>query len=338
MRLVGRRRSGDAFDLPTGLYEVSAILEDGLKHSALVQVGDDMPTEVVLGPNVENEQPNIAVEVEETEQNEGTLETEVVSIRDTAMRRLARRTDRIECDLLYAVDAESWQISRDSWLFACLPDFHAVPTAHFMIERSPQIVSLPVSPPADPYDMVIPHLCIVRIEANPGGRPRAQAWISPERPEANTLQHMLSTGRFREAADFADEAVELLQYKYRDPTGAALGALILYKTGRLQRWSHWVENLARDFEWLPDGAALLACLLYESRNDRERALDLAIRASERRFLFTEIYSLLLDLLRRWPDDTRADERLAAVERLAEPAPFVDWDATCLSHSVAEDDR
>jgi hypothetical protein len=84
----------------------------------------------------------------------------------------------------------------------------------------------------------------------------------------------------------------LLAEKYSDPTGAALGALILYKVGRLGGWTGWVENLVRDFEWLPDGKILLANLLFDRKERTELALQLALRASRQTILYnTESFSL-----------------------------------------------
>ena len=46
----------------------------------------------------------------------------------------------------------------------------------------------------------------------------------------------------------------------------ALGGLTLHRYGRLRERQDWIENLARDFAWIPDGRILLAALLM---NDRE---------------------------------------------------------------------
>ena len=48
MRLVKHSRYERNFNLPAGLYEVSAVLEDGNKHSQLVLVGEDETVPVEL--------------------------------------------------------------------------------------------------------------------------------------------------------------------------------------------------------------------------------------------------------------------------------------------------
>jgi hypothetical protein len=154
---------------------------------------------------------------------------------------------------------------------------------------------------------------------------------------ANALQNMMAAGYMFKAADMAKDAVGLLRDKYDDPTGAALGALILYKFGRLGSWQSWMENLVRDFDWLPDGKVMLAKLLYDADTDRDRALELAIRASSQRMLYSESYSILLDMLRRWPRAVDEMARKEAVDRLASRASYIDWESICLSQIEPENE-
>jgi hypothetical protein len=208
--------------------------------------------------------------------------------------------------------------------FRCASQLQEVPTALLDIAGRLARISLPVSPAG----YTPSSLCVVRIEGSPAGA-HAHAWIAPERTVANGLQNMLSAGHTLEAASVADEAIELLRSKYEDPAGAALGALILFKTGRLQRWEGWVENLARDFPWLPDGKVLLARLRFKPDTQSEGTLQLALEASNQRMLFAESYSLLLDMLRRWDAFRENILRREAVARLAAEAPYVDWESICL---------
>lgn len=210
-------------------------------------------------------------------------------------------------------------------------ELDAVPTALIQYGNRTFRISLPTSPERGFPENV----CVVKIEETHSGA-RINAWIAKERTVANALQNMLASGYMVNAADLASKAVELLQYKYSDPTGAALGALILYKVGQLGTRLGWVENLARDFDWLPDGKVLLARLLFNNEADRERALDLAIKASSQRMLYTECYSLLLDMLRRWPRSINRDDRRHAVDKLATQATDVDWESICLSQVIQEE--
>jgi hypothetical protein len=213
-------------------------------------------------------------------------------------------------------------------IFQCEPQLTSVASALLQIGQRRLRISLPISP----ENWTPSGSCAVRVESTPTGN-HLQAWISPERTVANALQNMLSAGYVIEAAEVADDAVELLQAKYSDPAGAVLGALILLKTGRLQRWTSWVENLARDFSWLPDGKVLLAQLAVERGSASDRELSLALEASQQRMMYTECHSLLLDLLRRWPREGARDARQAAIKRLTDDTPDVDWESICLSHAL-----
>jgi hypothetical protein len=99
----------------------------------------------------------------------------------------------------------------------------------------------------------------------------------------------------------------------------------------------WVENLARSFDWLPDGKVIFARLLYDNESDRSQALQLAIQASAQRMLYSESYSILLDLLRRWPEATDDMARRQAVDRLASQSSYMDWGSICLSQIILEDE-
>jgi hypothetical protein len=90
-----------------------------------------------------------------------------------------------------------------------------------------------------------------------------------------------------------------------------------------------VRNLARDFDWLNDGKVLLALLLSRDETRREEALSLLLQASAKPTMFTESYSLMLDLLRRWPGTGHEDQRQQALETLAGMSPYTDWDSMML---------
>ena len=223
-------------------------------------------------------------------------------------------------------------------IFECEPSLTEVATATFAFGNHRLVTSLPISPAGgSPAGS-----CAVRIEGA-GRRIRARAWITPERTIANALQNMLASDYLLQAADAASSAITLLREKYDDPTGAALGALLLYKTGKLEQFESWVGNLARDFPWLPDGNIVLA----RSQADRGRppieTLDKCLHAATQRPLYAECHAMLMDLLRRWPGGSRsepgpkAEERAQAVARLSAVAPFVDTGAICFSHWVPSEE-
>lgn len=326
MRLIARADNSRTLDLPAGLYEVSAVLEDGCKHSALVQVSGGEKTPVQLAPDRDT---RVIAAVAEAE---GVSSQHYERPRFTRSMASALGTEAklvsegaAEAQLVAVQGASLLRETRTIRVFQCVPPANAVPTALFQVGERRLRISLPIGSGGGST----PDTCAVRIERSPTGV-HAQAWISPERTVANALQNMLSSGYVLEAARVADDAVELLRDKYQDPAGAALGALLLYKTGRLQRLESWVENLARDFAWLPDGKVLLARLRYEREAASGVALGLALEASRQVMLFAESYSLMLDLLRRWPHAEASKTRQEALERLANDSPDIDWESTCLS--------
>jgi hypothetical protein len=222
--------------------------------------------------------------------------------------------------------------TRSPWQFECADDVDAIPTARFRIGDRTRLISLPISPEHGSPS----HACTVTLHETSTLGFQLNAWISPERTVANALQNMMASGYVLDAAGVADQAVELLGAKYQDPTGAALGGLILLKTGRLDRWTSWIENLARDFDWIPDGKVLMARLLAKGDNDRGKALELAMQASQQRLLFSESFSLLLDLLRRWSKGEERDRRNEAITGMLSRTPNIDWESICLSHEAEEE--
>ena len=326
MTLIHRTNDERYFTLPAGLYEVSAFLEDGRKHSQLVQVKEGQNTPVEFSIDTENRA---------TKMSKGSsVMLETLSV--TAA--MSQPDDELSYDLsphLIDVDGATLvtQISA-GLVFECETPPQVVPTALMSFANKQYRISLPVS-----SDSPIPeeNTCIVGIEETSQG-PHLHAWISPTRKVANALQNMLTSGYVIHAGNAAEEAVDLLRSKYSDPTGAALGAIILHKVGRLRKRTSWVRNLARDFDWLPDGKVFLAILTIDE--DKDEALEYALRASKQRMLYTESHSLLLDILRRWPKKDHDDDDKArihnAIRRLSVKSPYIDWDSICLSYSVEEE--
>jgi len=330
MRLVQHSGRDRQFELPVGLYKISAVLEDGNKHDKLVQIKADVPTQVVLGAKEAPRQARPAsrgmkTRAETYQRPQFTKRSEERSMSEDQQdpMRPAQFIESQGCLLL--------RETRTMWIFECSPSLDEVASAVFQIDDKTTTISLPVSPEA----YTPSGACAVKIEENRTGS-HAHAWIAPERTVANAMQNMLSSGYVLEAAGVADEAVDLLRDKYADPTGAVLGALILHKTGQLRRLQGWVENLANDFDWLPDGKVLLATLLYDDSSTQDAAMELALAASQQRMLFSENFSLLLDLLRRFPSESYRSERTEAIESLATMNPFVDWESICLSYGRPEE--
>lgn len=342
MRLLSKETRYLDRRLPIGLYEISAVLEDGKKHSRLVQVKGTEHTVVELGVKEESEESGSIAKSNVDDvlaYDRRSLTKEMVSMADADTEPDKENT----AELLKVTGASLVHKKRTLWTFKSAKKLKSVPTALIRINNQKILISLPTGTSSvskhsnmgpEYGDQDILSTCVVRVEETRTGA-HVNAWISPERSVANALHNMLASGYVLDAAEVAADAVDLLGSKYSDPTGAVLGALILHKVGRLKRWTSWVENLARDFDWLPDGKVLLATLLYDDGVDRDRALELAITASSQRMLYTESYSLLLDLLRRWPCDTdqQAMPIRHAIKSLVLLAPYIDWESICLNNVI-----
>lgn len=329
MRLVRHEDNTRKFKLPPGLYQVSAVLEDGRVHKRLVELWEGGYSEVKI--SVPKEQVT-SEKYRQTQKKDlpyyeaPRFTQRIETIDDTVAETVAPELD---VQLLDLEGASLVRETRTLWIVNCDHEVSAVPTAKIKIGNKETAISLPTSPQGSPTA----NTCAVRIDGSPSGV-HATAWISPERTVANAFQNMLASGQLLHAARMADDAVELLRDKYSDPTGAVLGALILQKFGRLAKLESWVDNLARDFAWIPDGKILLATLKVSKRTDLDTALQLAIDASKQRMLYTESYSILLDMLRRWPRESDRTIRYDAMADLASHSPFIDWDSICLSR-IAE---
>jgi len=358
MRLVKRERNERRFGLPAGWYEVSAVLEDGRRYSELVEVRAGRETPVELG--VSRAAPSAAPESwgEKGLESFGEKGLEALP-RSEAPDELGyerpRYTERIDDLPKGKPQPEPWPVAeliksrkgdteylvqgatliREAhllWVFECTSQLDSVATALLRVGEQRIQLSLPLSMEGG-YPS---NTCAVRVDETPTGA-QANAWIAAERTVANALQNMWAAGYLLKAASMAEDAVDLLRYKYSDPTGAALGALILHRVGKLERYTSWVENLVRDFDWLPDGKVLLAHLWQDDESKSDQALELAIEASAQRMLYSESYSLLLELLRRWQRTSDEARLREATNSLASRAPYINWESICLSEVVQEDE-
>ncbi|QRN83178.1 hypothetical protein JR338_12375 [Chloroflexota bacterium] len=328
LRLVEREGSTRKFTLPKGLYEVSAVLEDGHRYKQLVIVQAGKKVNVDLIPSkVEHIQEGPLVEPEpEMPKYKRPRFTQAMNEIDNQGQQLL---DTESPQLLEVKGASLLRESQFLWVFGTEQKPEAVPTAEIGYGGHKYCISLPISP-----EHVFPeNSCVVKIDKTRTG-PKINAWIAKERTEANALQNMLASGYPIDAANVASSAMELLESKYSDPTGAALGALILFKVGKLGDRVDWLRNLAHSFDWLPDGKVLYAKQLFNDEAHREEAIQLGIEASFQRMLYTECYSILLDFLRRWPEDdiiSHYDKaRWDAIEQLASRSTDLDWESICLT--------
>lgn len=216
----------------------------------------------------------------------------------------------------------------EGWVFAPVLPLAEVPRASFEIDGQAWEISLPLNPVG--HEPVL-RQCRVRIEP-PGSLLPLRVSFGDRRRVSRMLDGMLRDHAVSEGAELLDTAAELLMYKYSDPASAALGGLTLHRFGRLGERRDWVENLARDFAWLPDAGILCAALLSRATepDEQRRGLGLLLAAATRRPLYTDGLSLALELLRRWPGAERPDERMARLVVLADYAADTQWDAVPLT--------
>ena len=331
MRLVEGPGNLRRFTLPIGLYEVSVVLEDGCRHRQLVQIKEQEETIAKLGLDEQTQAPECTSQVKgidfaSYERPHYTQKLETLSEAEPEFQT------GLTVQLIEVKGAALVKEGRRHWVFECTSELDSVANALVQVGDRKIRISLPVSPEGGFPN----NSCVVKVEEARAGVP-VNAWISKERTVANALQNMMASGYMLKAADMAKDAVELLRDKYSDPTGAALGALILYKVGQLEKWMSWEENLMRSFSWLPDSKVLMAKLLYDDDIDRNRAFELAIQASSQRMLYSESFSILLDLLRRWPKASDDIARRQAIDRLACQTSYIDWESICLSQVNLEEE-
>ncbi|MGH1543097.1 MAG: hypothetical protein ACRBHB_21945 [Arenicella sp.] len=406
MRLIQKTEQDRLFKLAPGLYQVSAVLEDGQEHKHFVKLRKGETENITMGANTQitkqaeiirkaipEEQKKYRPRYTKTRQSlalESVMLGAVLSspktkntrrksksARKSSAKRNARSLPRIDSDELEHLDTVSGAFPdveakkgseqaidnlvvdvleqlddgeeqdatdalislsgahrieklQNPWMIKCDDQVSEVPTARVKVENDVYVISLPTSP----HDSPAYNSCVVTLE-NRYSVQHVVAWISPDRTVANAIQNMMVSNEFHSARAMAGEATELLRAKYRDPTGATLGALVLHKFGLLSEKQNWLENLTRDFNWIPDAKILLAATMIGESSlsgpEMKKAFKLAIEASKQRVLYTENFSILLDMLRRWPDENQdQDERKEAIKRLAHQSPAIDWNSICMS--------
>jgi kumamolisin len=85
-------------------------------------------------------------------------------------------------------------------------------------------------------------------------------------PAVDSLVSFLNSGDFESAraigSPWAQRAEKMLFRKLDDPMAAVVGGYFLLQAGKVARLhDKWTANLAKWFEWLPDGAIIRACYL-----------------------------------------------------------------------------
>jgi hypothetical protein len=302
LTVVGRGRTGDPpMPLPVGLYSVEAITPRGRAMQELVRVDPAVPADVVV--------------TEDSGRDESADD-------DGAGMRGAPSVEMLGTEgcTLVAEDPSGWTFAPDQVL-------SAVPTASFRMDSRDWLVSLPLNPQGRKEDE---STCRVEIDLQTAV-PRLRVRFTSQRRVGRAVDGLLRHDEVMAGAELLDEAAGLLLDKYADPAAATLGGLTLHRFGRLSQRQDWIENLARDFAWIPDGRILCAALLmYDAAPaEQARGLGLLLDAATSRPLYTDGLALGTDLLRRWPGTDRADERTELLQGLAAYSCVTDWDSVAL---------
>jgi hypothetical protein len=296
LRLVETVNSGAMITLDPGVYQVSAILEDGQEHSELVRIQSGETRAVVLGGGDATEVPD------DIKRSSGSFAFESLDLGPRQFFLPGHVVGSRQHVQFGHLSAGVWWVGVDDHVTS-------LPSIGILLGSNKTEISLP----AYPYN----GSCEIYLDRNAyGGRLRARipAW----RAVASAMEKMLLANELTALGHVLRNAVDLLRSKYDDPVGATLGALLLHKFGQLEEHRDWLCNLSQDFFWIPDGQVLLASVLLRSGSERdaERALGLMKGATPRRLLFTGAFSILLDLWRRLPQIIGVESTFADINEVS----------------------
>ena len=294
-------------DLPEGYYSVEVITSSGAPQTNLVRIQADTVAEVVI----DDDEPDDAIREERYEPVSPPV--------DEAIRR-AR---------LVAMELCTARESKSGWTFTPNADLTGVPTAQFSLGGDHDwVISLPLNPEGREQELREARVAFEQTADRP---PSPVVRFSKHRRVSRMLDGVVRH-RTVAAAGLLDEAAGLLLYKYDDPPAAALGGLTQFTYGRLRERQGWIENLARDFTWLPDGQILCAALLMDDNDQTERArgLEMLLSATTARPLYTDGLSLASNLLRRWPDTGSSEARVQRLSFLSDFSCTARWDDVMLT--------
>ncbi|WDU60784.1 hypothetical protein LRS56_18165 [Pseudomonas poae] len=302
------------FELPVGIYEISAVLEDGKRQKQTVKVTESETANVSLEPKLptQPQAPELAFKFLSAEQIQ-SLET------PTQDFKLIGASSNVT---IYPEDG--------FWIVRHRQEMEHV--AYAIIRKGHELfeVSLPISAGGHRLSVT----CHIKTSSE---RPKShlQISISQSRSLSAALESLFISGQIGPAAKLAGRAIHTLMNIYVDPTGVILAALILKKTGRLGAYLKQLEKLSTDFPWLPDAKILLASILMAQPNERKRAIQLAYEASQERILYTESFSMLMSLLRYAPEADNVALCQKALTNIAKIAPDVDWNSIYLCRTSTE---
>ena len=348
LRTVMEGRCEQPFQLPAGVYAVSAVLPTGESDPQFVTIEPgraheltfDLPETLLEGQPTPP--PPAAPASPEPEAAPGAGEATGRVMRgmgDWLREHLTSGTPAQTAPpaeagppgvSVVALHGAQVRLADESgWTLVPVDPVRSVPTMTLDVDGRRCTVSLPVNPGGVfPLDS-----CRVIVERAPAG-PVIRTLFDPGRLVSRAVAGLAETHQVGSVSDPLELATQLLVSKYDDPAGAALGGLTLHRFGRLAEREAWVDNLVAAAPWLPDAVVLRVALDAEHPDPdvRAHALSSLFTVASERPLFSDGLSLALDLLRRWPEpggdeearEQRRQLRRDALAGLGELAAYVDF--------------
>lgn len=165
------------------------------------------------------------------------------------------------------------------------------PRIWYIYKRSIFMINLPVSESV---------YCRVQKNKGPEGYVHELSFdLELKNKEAGAILRLMMSGDIERAKTLAGHigfAENLLYSKINNPSYAALGGYFLLRTNSMQQLHDWPKNLARWFEWLPDGCIIYASQLMRSEKPAVEDIEYwLIEAYQRGIpLYTEGLRLLYE--------------------------------------------
>lgn len=194
--------------------------------------------------------------------------------------------------------------------------------------RVPVLVALPLAPHTDAHTCRL-SVAVTDRDIDPAVRLGGDT-------SAAIVADYVAGGMPERITAIADLGRTMLLEKRQHPLAAALGAYALLRLGETERMRNWPANLARWYEWLPDGEVITGELLLR-RGDVAEALDRFVEAVRRGPpVFTDGLSILTARLRSLVKrQEHADRAAEALDKVLEWASYADLSSLCLSVTGAD---
>jgi hypothetical protein len=194
----------------------------------------------------------------------------------------------------------------------------------YLIVETPRATRL-LTMPAPWFSMVGKEIPLELLITKSPDRSIKTSWVVKDL-NLGTVLGYLARGAFDSALNVGsyDSALNMLFEKYTNPLGAAAGGYVLIgsmKPDEKQDWHHWIENLRRDFKWLPDGAIQSAWLKLKQGNlesNRRKVRDALFEAYDRGFPYFSLglQWLINGLTLLGDEDDDAQLRLKRAQQVA----------------------